>query len=470
MEFMNKYFSRKNLFYVSIVTAVLALLTVLLLGTLHIDELSQLKSGLSTLLIGTYLYEVCFIGNIVLVTGYAFLYYGKKDKNQATLIMFAAGAVALILQLFTLNMVVNLQRVILAISSGNIMKLAGFSESSFNGADTKKLLMIISMLINTAMGAYLGYLKYGKKTTFEANKNEDINNKAELNEIKQESQEHMESAKQKTSAFLSSKKGKYTILAVAAVIVLVGIFIIINNNRKTDFDVTKDCELVFSGDSKEGIASVENCKLDYDLNDEDMEKFVASLDYDIKGNGSLKNGDEVTAVAVYSEETAKSLKLNIINPTIVKKVEGLREIYASLDEIPDDILKDADTRINDYVKNEVEGDLHFSDLDDDKGITIDSRKILGKYFVKEVGWSEEDAIIYLYKVTAKGQKRKSWLSDEYEPGTEDKYFYVLYREVSSNAEYDAEVTKDSYYTFGNASDKGMINDFKEKYPKYEEIK
>lgn len=143
--------------------------------------------------------------------------------------------------------------------------------------------------------------------------------------------------------FLKSKNGKMMLgVIIALVAIFAGYKVWDTFLNKTTLDVFEGMTLEFYGYNGEGYASIFTYPdIDYDLTDSSMQTFVNSMSYDIENNGQLSNGDKVKVSVVYSNETAKELKVTFKTESQDFEVTGLTIKYQSASEIDSDLCKQA---------------------------------------------------------------------------------------------------------------------------------
>lgn len=122
---------------------------------------------------------------------------------------------------------------------------------------------------------------------------------------------------------------------------------------KPTIDVMANAEIVFDKYEWSGYGSIDefNCKIDYDKTNIEIRDFVEDIYFEYpENNHELSNGDEITIKAIYSEETAKQIGVNVVNTEKTFKVEGFREIPKNEEDIDSKIIELLDTDAMDKLK------------------------------------------------------------------------------------------------------------------------
>lgn len=470
MDFLNKTVTKKNMMIAAIVNAVVAIL--LLFYVKSFSSVSDLGDGLSKLSTLTAIYYLYLIVTIIVTAASAFLYFYKKQKDNLILATFIVSVIAFVTQCInwsTMSMIRSL-------SSGNLMAALSFSTSASSLENMESYLNILGYVAYAVivLGAYVIYEMTNKKklsaVTFStgtdnastmqtaANTSENNNEAAQGGEtpIQPEINNVPEgpSFMEKVKGYWETKTGKRNMCIAGAVVLFIFCFLIyVNVFQKKSISLTTGCELQVSGVSGKGEATVTGCNIDYDHNNDRMKSFVASVTYTVKDNGTFKNGDKIEAKAVYSQETADSLKLNITDDTITLKVKGLTENYEKYSKIPSKLKTYARKLADDYMKDNNEDilDDYFSNLDDDHDRSITSAEMKQVMYVTSENSYTTNRLLFVYEVKANGQKRTSYFDDTFEPVEEVKFFYVTVNNVDSNLKEAADNV--SFDSIGYSFDK-----------------
>lgn len=142
------------------------------------------------------------------------------------------------------------------------------------------------------------------------------------------------------------------ILLLGIVIALSGVFIYNSFFSKEEIDVMPKLSVKFYGVNKYGFISDINAgAIQYDQNDKNLENFVNGVTYSYTNKKNLKNGDVVTIKAKYDKEKADYLGLKIKNETKTVKVKGLKKVYKTCKEMPDDVWYEAQDDAKKAIEN-----------------------------------------------------------------------------------------------------------------------
>ncbi|MEG0313691.1 MAG: hypothetical protein RR646_00300 [Erysipelotrichaceae bacterium] len=210
----------------------------------------------------------------------------------------------------------------------------------------------------------------------------------------------------KLLAFLKTKKGLITMAAIVAAIILlfVGKFIYGKMTMK-EVDFTGKIELEYRGYNGEGSIVDQfslNKSIEYDKTDKDLKNFVKTVQFDISPDNDLSNGDKVKITAEFDEELAEELGIKPINTEREFEVAGLTVLYASVKEIPANVVAEADKA----AKKEVEDvkTTYFLDKRILKEAKFVSATPIAKYFTmfSKHPSPSGDSIKYVYKVKIEG--------------------------------------------------------------------
>lgn len=130
--------------------------------------------------------------------------------------------------------------------------------------------------------------------------------------------------------------------------------------NKTEIDLFTSVKITCSGNNGEGYAQVTEPDIEYDKEDFAMSQFVKGVTYSIEHNGELSNGDKVSVKAVYSEERADDLKLDIKRDTKEFSVSGLTVRYKNAKAIDKKVYKKAEKLAINDMKNRDKENRHYT--------------------------------------------------------------------------------------------------------------
>lgn len=449
MKFLEKYGVKKNLYYITLAVGALSLVAFLLTFSVSVDSYESAKSMLSLFVVLFYLY---LIAKMIQVIISSFQYFYKKEKDKLILASFVLAVAGLVVALLNISMI----RLINAIIAEDFMALLSLAGSVSN-AEFMITLLKIMLIADAIFAGYIGYSLFVSKslsfnsTTLTEEQNEKI--QENMDKIKDDVDKMKESSFngiQKCKAYLSTKKGKqYAIIAIVVVVFLIG-FIIWNGNKKKEMDMFHGCELKVEGYDGNGSGWMSGCDIDYNINNSELSRFVHSIRYEIENNYDLSNGDEVKVTVKYSKETADDLKVYAKEDTKTFKVEGLKERYAKVKQIPKKILEQVDSLMREEAKWDKKD---FYNIDDEFELT--SAEVIQKIYFTD-NHSESGNILYVYKVIAKG-KEKNYFSEELKDITEVKYYTIHVDGIDEDFDIeDAVPNKYRIYDTEDLTDKEVI--------------
>ncbi|MCD7839661.1 MAG: hypothetical protein LUG46_03425 [Erysipelotrichaceae bacterium] len=104
----------------------------------------------------------------------------------------------------------------------------------------------------------------------------------------------------------------------------------------------------YSGTGRVNEANFDYTSIEYDETDEDVTNFLKTIRLSYDDSETLSDGDTLTVTAMYNEERAEELNLDIENDTYDVTVD-LPTLYSSPEDIPDDIVTAAKERIENYM-------------------------------------------------------------------------------------------------------------------------
>lgn len=327
------------LFLILIFNLLLGLSTLISVGLVGVA--SSLLSGFSGVLGILLFMMILLIASIIGIIGVSallYMFYLKEEKKLFVLIEAILNTIIALLSM--IGMFNGFNNIIL-----NVLYLL----LSFG-------VLIISLIVALQLDGVLyireieQYLPNGKGAVVVDNKSIQPNNAPSMTLPKPS----LSGAK--ISSFFKSKAGKITIGAVACVVILAGGLFVWNTFfNKTPIDLLDGVELTYSGYNGAGYAQVSKQDIDYDKTNGDIATFVSDVSYDIENNGSLSNGDKIKVTVIYSQETAKRLRLSVQSETKTFTVSNLTTKYQSASEIDQNIFNSAYnaaiSKINDYHYN-----------------------------------------------------------------------------------------------------------------------
>ncbi len=101
--------------------------------------------------------------------------------------------------------------------------------------------------------------------------------------------------------------------------------------------------------------------IDYDKTKLGMEDFMDSITYNVSKSEGLSNDEEIIVTAEYSEKTAKSLKVKIINDSVKIKVSGLTKRFAIGNDIPKENMKVVEEAMDAQAEEMAESRYSYGD-------------------------------------------------------------------------------------------------------------
>lgn len=123
------------------------------------------------------------------------------------------------------------------------------------------------------------------------------------------------------------------IVILSCLCLILGVFIYSKIEAKSEIALTNACVVDFEGYELEGKANV-NCTIDYDHTSDKQKQFVEEVTFFMENDGTLSNGDIVTLKGIYSEKTANSLNIKVVDSEREYVVTGLIDVYKKYEEIP----------------------------------------------------------------------------------------------------------------------------------------
>lgn len=292
-------------------------------------------SGLFTVVI---FYFVGILGTIVM-TVLLWLYYVKKEK--VPMILWDA-VLHTVISLFFIYQFMNLKDQLSTMSVSNTM------------ATIINIIILLSAILHLFMllrldriihvNALDAYLPLGKGN---------MSDHDTVHVTAQQTQEQSQTTstqstgepiitQEKAQQFFKSKNGKIVIgVVIVAIIAFVGYKVWDTFFNKITVDAFANMQVEFDGYDGSGKAYIKDSDIDYDRTNAQLEQFIQTISFDIEKNGELSNGDKVKVKAVYSQETAKQLKVVLKEETKEFEVSGLTIKYQNAAEIDKDIYTKA---------------------------------------------------------------------------------------------------------------------------------
>lgn len=277
---------------------------------------------------------------------------------------------------------------------------------------------------------------------------------------------------------LASTKAKIIAAVVVAVCVIGGGAWYFIANRVTDYDPLANISVKFDGTSGKANAYIEGTKSSYPEGAKSKQKtFIDSIRISLDKESKLSNGDTVTVTAQFDQEAAKKAKINVTNPSKSFTVEGLREVYKTASDIPQELKDYADKIITEWASKEKILDVHGITEGEkvypfNEAPSISEPKLVGKFFVEPGNGgpsvSGSGQIVYLYQIQATG-KESRWASTSKDQKeiTVNYYTEVRFDEVSTDYEDEnmANVVR-MYLNKRDASPDFVIKELKSDYSRY----
>lgn len=385
-----------------------------------------LMSSLSTLINVVIFLMVGILGAIV-VTILLYIYYLKQEKIQGILwdaILHTVFSAYFAVQMLSMNNQ-------MFAGSHTLMTLIGIFVFASALLHLFVMLRLDKVIHVTVLDAYLpagqGSLEVSSTQT-----------ENEPSQIVQEQQVSTPPVitKEKALTFLKSKNGKIALGIVAVIIVVVvGYKVWDAFFNKTVIDAFANMQVTYDGYDGAGEARIDGVDIDYDMTNTALEQFVNDISFDIEKNGELSNGDKVTVKAIYSQETAKQLKVVLKEESQTFDVSGLTVKYQSASQIDKTVYQKAYDKANQESKEE----SYFSS----DGST---KTFYKSYYI--VNTNEEISIQRNYLVFVYKEDYKSY---DFAAGKDvDKVRYIYYY-TSIDSSYDSEEEYMSQSTLYNDS-------------------
>ena len=429
MEKLKLYLTRKNVYFGNLVIGIVAII----LGILYLSaggnvtSLDDLGNVLSLLKFMCVLFYLDLIVSLLLTTCLAFRLFYVKDHEITVKILGGLSLFSSLMGLLSFSGVHALYQLL----NGNFMALFGLGGLSSLG--TMLFLFVASEI---AQGVTAGYLLFVRKTE-ELDVSAVKENAEQLGEMaKEKASMAMDAASRKANklsekwkAYYATEKGKKTIryggITLACVVVVIVAVSVYFSLKKTPIDLTSSCELTYSGVSGEGYANV-SCNVDYDQNNPNFVTFVNGVSYEVENNGSLSNGDTIVLKAIYSEETAKGSKIEVVNPQKEFTVEGLEVVYRTFADIPEDVSSQFAQAAETALRKDIE-ETAQSVFGPDT-IVINSCDQIGVYYSYN-SYYHEGTAYYVYRTN---------VTEDYTSRSETvtEYYYVRINNISSREEVD----------------------------------
>lgn len=430
MEKLRLYLTRKNVYLGNVVIGIVAIV----LGILYlsaggnVSSLDDLGNALSLLKFMCVLFYIDLFFSLLLSISLAFRLFYIKDNEITVKILGGLSVFSTLMGLLSFSGVHALYQLL----NGNFMALFGLG-----GIGSLGTMLFLFIACEIAQGGFAGYLLFVKKTE-----------ELDVSAVKEDAEQLGEFAKEKASlamdaaskganklsekwkAYYATEKGKKTVryggIGIAGVIIVIAAVSIYFSLKKTPIDLTSTCELTYSGVSGEGYADV-NCNVDYDRNNTNFMTFVNNVYYEIENNGSLSNGDTVVLKAIYSEETAKGSKIEVLNPQKEFTVEGLEVVYRTFEEIPEDVSSQFEQATETALKEDIEETQSFFGPDT---VVMNSCDLIGVYYTYN-SYYHEGTAYYVYRTN---------VTEEYTSQTETntEYYSVRINPISSSEDVDLE--------------------------------
>ncbi|WP_294561487.1 hypothetical protein [uncultured Traorella sp.] len=429
MEKLKLYLTRKNVYFGNLVIGIVAII----LGILYLSaggnvtSLDDLGNVLSLLKFMCVLFYLDLIVSLLLTACLAFRLFYVKDHEITVKILGGLSLFSSLMGLLSFSGVHALYQLL----NGNFMALFGLGGLSSLGT-----MLFLFVAGEIAQGVTAGYLLFVRKTE-----------ELDVSAVKEDAEQLGEMAKEKASmamdaasreanklsekwkAYYATEKGKKTIryggITLACVVVVIVAVSVYFSLKKTPIDLTSSCELTYSGVSGEGYANV-SCNVDYDQNNPNFVTFVNGVSYEVENNGSLSNGDTIVLKAIYSEETAKGSKIEVVNPQKEFTVEGLEVVYRTFADIPEDVSSQFAQAAETALRKDIE-DTAQSVFGPDT-IVINSCDQIGVYYSYN-SYYHEGTAYYVYRTN---------VTEDYTSRSETvtEYYYVRINNISSREEVD----------------------------------
>ena len=165
-----------------------------------------------------------------------------------------------------------------------------------------------------------------------------------------------------------------------------------------NIDVMLDIQLTYTGDS--GSASVTARPKRDDLNQR-VAQFMSTVEYEIKPDADLSNGEKITVTALYDAQLAADYHFMPVNTTAEFVVEGLPERYAGLADIPQEYVQQAEEAAGNYLKVQGKEPVYGAFLKGRNGSDPD------RFVWIFDGGSEEAAAVFVPEINSSQQVNES---------------------------------------------------------------
>lgn len=451
------------------------------LSSLDIDDiLTIFMSASSSLRTAFYLFILLLIAAVVIIAGSAFKYVYSREKSLCYVIYMFSGAVTAYTSIKILIFVSVARKLVAAGVQGGLAVLGGSFDADLLGLASNATGLIetglalyglvkYTLIGLIFMGAYAGYCIYSIKK--HGSVYDDLFGHAEADVNGAEVFEAgMEKAKeagmaigkktQEASESITEKiKGMTRKQKIGVVSVIAAIFIVFGGFKIYDaffnFDKINLMEGMnqptFSGYDGEGIVDdyPSMGDIDYDMTKSGMAEFLNDVTYTMDKTEGLSNGDEVIITALYSEATAKALKVKVTEDTMTVKVEGLTERFADGNAIPEKSVKKIGQVMDQYVEDNAKN-LYSYYFDDEKTSCKRLDLIFARQENREYEWAGyDDKVLGIYQIAGEEETRYLVVSTDCEInsatdfdalGCEDGYLkshfvYGMAQYLENNDEY-----------------------------------
>lgn len=428
MEFLEKWFTKRNATLVSIAIGICTIVILLLSSTADFST----SDPSSMIGIFCFLYYIYFLAAILMCAMYAFLYFKKANKDRLTLIGMVIAIVAVIVCMMNWKIIGALR----ALLNEDFLGMMGIM-SVADSIELRLNLFRLALIANAVFGGYQLYLlKTNKGIELDPNTKQEINenlDQAKDSVMKGASiaGEQLNKGTQKVVTFLKTKNGKLTGIAVIVCIVVIGAVFAYNANKKTNIDLAATCEYTVQGESGRGTLNRVSCTNDYDGDDTKINKFLRYVTYDVENDGTLENGDKIKIYANYADQTVEELKLNITNDSYEVEISGLIEYYTKTEDIPKELLDSASTitkeKAMEYLK---EPNFYYGDtLYKANDVKAEEPELIAAFLETDSSYSHD--AVFLYKAKATGTvKEKSESTTLYCKVTISSFSSVIAEETS----------------------------------------
>ena len=194
------------------------------------------------------------------------------------------------------------------------------------------VLSIIFLKDKTKLDVYLGYIMPPKK---------DVTDENSADENGEEKSEEKAEKKIEIKPMSKETKKKLIIGLSAVAVIFCSYFIYDNFFNFIKIDLVSTLEApTYGGYSGSGELAndIKMGNIDYDVTNPDIEIFLDTVNYSVDKDSKLSNGDKIKVIASYSKETAKNLKIKVVDSERTFKVKGLTERYKGTEGIKKEIL------------------------------------------------------------------------------------------------------------------------------------